>query len=489
MSLREKLGLGGALKPPTGAATTAFDDPGAGLAAVSEAEPTLALLQASPSPSAQAVTAASEGPSAAARAYQQLKNQIHLLVLRRLDVEALDRLAPDRIRDELKLMVELLLQEENIALNAAERRTLVTEIQDEMLGLGPLEPLLADPSVSDILVNTASQIYVERRGKLELTPVTFADNAHLMKIIDKIVSRVGRRVDESTPLADARLADGSRVNVIIPPLAIDGPIVSIRRFAVKPLRMGNLIENRSLSEPMAAFLAAAAEAEINIIVSGGTGSGKTTLLNILSGFISPAERVVTIEDAAELQLQQPHVVRLETRPPNIEGKGDVSQRELVRNALRMRPDRIILGEIRGGESLDMLQAMNTGHEGSMSTIHANTPRDALSRLESMIAMAGVDLPARAARGQIASAIGLVVQISRMTDGSRRVVSISEITGMESDVVLMQDIFVFKQTGVGPEGKVEGYFAATGVRSHLIDRFTARGIHLPDGLFQPTRLIV
>ncbi len=486
MSLREKLGLGGGFRPQAAnnASAMTHDDGSAG--SVVDEDTQVPVVAPSVQQPAPAVVTANESN---ARAYRQLKTQMHMLVLRRLDVEALDRLPPERIRDELKLLVEQLLQEENIALNAAERRALVSEIQDEMLGLGPLEPLLSDPTISDILINTASQVYVERRGKLELTQVVFADNAHLMKIIEKIVSRVGRRIDESSPLVDARLADGSRVNVIIPPLAIDGPIVSIRRFAVKPLRMVNLIENRSLSEHMGAFLAAAAEAEVNIIVSGGTGSGKTTLLNILSGFISTSERIVTIEDAAELQLQQPHVVRLETRPPNIEGKGDVSQRELLRNALRMRPDRIILGEIRGAESLDMLQAMNTGHEGSMSTIHANSPRDALSRLESMIAMAGVDLPARAARGQIASAIGVVVQVNRLTDGARRVTNISEITGMEGDVVLMQDLFVFKQTGMGAEGKVEGYFAATGVRSRLMERFAARGVHLPDDIFQPTRHLV
>ena len=336
------------------------------------------------------VAAVPEANPATSKAYRQLRAQIHQQVLRRLDIEALDRLAPERLRDELRLLVEQLLHEESIALNANERRVLVTEIQDEMLGLGPLEPLLQDPAVSDILVNTASQVYVERHGKLELTSVTFSDNAHLMKIIEKIVSRVGRRVDESSPMVDARLEDGSRVNAIIPPLAIDGPILSIRRFSATPLQMGNLLAYRSLTEDMAVFLAAAAQAEVNVIVSGGTGSGKTTLLNILSSYIPHSERIVTIEDAAELQLQQPHVVRLETRPANVEGRGEITQRSLVRNALRMRPDRIILGETRGSEALDMLQAMNTGHEGSMTTIHANTARDGLSRLESMIAMAGVD---------------------------------------------------------------------------------------------------
>jgi pilus assembly protein CpaF len=316
--------------------------------------------------------------------------------------------------------------------------------------------------------------------------VTFDDDDHLMKIIDKIVSRVGRRVDESSPMVDARLPDGSRVNAIIPPLAIDGPILSIRRFATVPLQMHNLVGYESLSQDMAQFLGALAQAKINILISGGTGSGKTTLLNILSSYIQASERIVTIEDAAELQLQQPHVVRLETRPPNIEGRGEVTQRALVRNALRMRPDRIILGETRGAEALDMLQAMNTGHEGSMTTIHANAPRDALARLESMVAMAGVDLPLRAARAQIASAISVIVQGSRLTDGSRRIVSVQEITGMEGDTVTMQEIFAFRQTGVAGDGKVQGYFAATGIRPRLWERLVTHGIHLPETLFAPTR---
>ncbi|TXD96311.1 CpaF family protein, partial [Mitsuaria sp. TWR114] len=347
------------------------------------------------------------------QAYQATKFRIHQLLLGRLDLEAMDGLGADALRDELRQMVERLLFEENLVLNAAERRALVRDIQYEMLGFGPIEPLLADPTVSDILVNTHAQVYVERRGRLELTDVRFADDDHLLKIIDKIVSRIGRRVDEASPMVDARLPDGSRVNAIIPPLAIDGPILSIRRFAAVPLKAENLIEFKSISAEMARFLAALSQARANILISGGTGSGKTTLLNILSGAIPHNERIVTIEDAAELQLQQPHVVRLETRPPNIEGRGEVAQRALVRNALRMRPDRIILGETRGAEALDMLQAMNTGHEGSMTTVHANTPRDALARLESMIAMAGVDLPAKAARAQIASAIGVIVQANRL----------------------------------------------------------------------------
>ena len=425
------------------------------------------------------------GP-ALTRAYQAVKAQIHQLLLQRIDLEAMESLSPERLKDELRQMVERLLAEENLVLNAGERRSLVRDIQFEMLGYGPLEPLLADPTVSDILVNTHKQIYLERHGRLELTDVSFDDDDHLMKIIDKIVSRVGRRVDESSPMVDARLPDGSRVNAIIPPLAIDGPILSIRRFAAVPLQMHNLVGYESLSQDMAQFLGALSQAKINLLISGGTGSGKTTLLNILSSYIPASERIVTIEDAAELQLQQPHVVRLETRPPNIEGRGEVTQRALVRNALRMRPDRIILGETRGAEALDMLQAMNTGHEGSMTTVHANAPRDALARLESMVAMAGVDLPLRASRAQMASAISVIVQGSRLTDGSRRIVSVQEITGMEGDTVTMQEIFAFRQTGVAGDGKVQGYFAATGIRPRLWERLVTHGIHLPETLFAPTR---
>jgi pilus assembly protein CpaF len=423
------------------------------------------------------------------RAYQETKARIHQLLLGRLDLEAMESLSQDSLKEELRQMVERLLAEENLVLNAGERRNLVRDIQYEMLGFGPLEPLLADPTVSDILVNTHQQIYVERKGRLELADITFIDDAHLLKIIDKIVSRMGRRVDESSPMVDARLPDGSRVNAIIPPLAIDGPILSIRRFSAVPLQIDNLVEFRSMSAEMAQFIGALSEAKVNILISGGTGSGKTTLLNILSGYIPAAERVVTIEDAAELQLQQPHVVRLETRPPNIEGRGEVTQRALVRNALRMRPDRIILGETRGPEALDMLQAMNTGHEGSMTTVHANTPRDALARLESMIAMAGVDLPARAARAQIASAIGVVIQANRLSDGTRKLTSIQEITGMEGDTLTMQEIFAFKQTGVAANGAVEGHFSATGVRPRFWERLMTRGISLPETLFAPVRRVV
>jgi pilus assembly protein CpaF len=394
--------------------------------------------------------------------YQQLKHHLHQTLLERIDLERLQQLSADQFRRELSHLVERLIDDEKIMVNQAERRQLVIDMQNEMLGFGPLEPLLADPTVSDILVNTHSQIYVERRGKLELTPITFNDDDHLLKVIEKIVSRVGRRIDESSPMVDARLPDGSRVNAIIPPLALDGPMLSIRRFSVKPLTVTDLVRLRSLTPPLSALLDALSKAKVNILISGGTGSGKTTLLNVLSGFIPTDERIVTIEDAAELQLQQPHVIRLETRPPNIEGKGEISQRALVKNALRMRPDRIILGEVRGSEALDMLQAMNTGHEGSFATIHANSPRDALARLENMVGMANANLGQRAVRQQIASAITVVIQILRFTDGSRKLVSLQEVTGMEGETITMQEIFQFKRSGVSSEGKVLGHFCATGI---------------------------
>jgi pilus assembly protein CpaF len=428
----------------------------------------------------------SDTPAQASQAYQQMKARLHQLLLARLDLEALESLSAERLREELAVLVERLLLEENVIVNANERRNLVRDIQHEMLGLGPLEALLADPTISDILVNGSQQVYVERRGQLSLTDITFADDAHLMKIIDKIVSRVGRRVDESTPMADARLPDGSRVNVIVPPLALDGPVMSIRRFSVVPLTMQDLVTYKTLTIEMAQVLQALANAEMNLLISGGTGSGKTTLLNIMSGFIDPGERIVTIEDAAELQLRQPHIVRLETRPPNIEGKGEITQRSLVRNALRMRPDRIILGETRGAEALDMLQAMNTGHEGSMTTVHANTARDALARLENMLAMGGMNLPPKVARGQIASAINVVIQTNRLTDGRRKLISISEITGLEGDMISMQDIFTFKQTGVDADGAVRGYFQASGVRPRFMERLKERGITLPESLYDPSR---
>lgn len=418
--------------------------------------------------------------------YLEVRKRIHQLLLDRVDLTRLQKLRNEQIGEELKPLIEQLIAEEHLALNEQERRNLVRDIRWEMLGLGPLEPLLDDPTISDILVNTHRKVYVERNGRLELTSVTFQDDAHLMKIIDKIVSRIGRRVDESSPMVDARLPDGSRVNAIIPPLAIDGPILSIRRFSVTPYKMADLLRFKTLTEPMAETLAALSRAKVNMIISGGTGSGKTTLLNILSAGIPPEERIITIEDAAELQLQQPHVVRLETRPPNIEGKGEVTQRALVRNALRMRPDRIILGEVRGAEAFDMLQAMNTGHEGSMVTIHANSPRDALARLENMLTMASMSLTIKAMRQQISSAISVIVQTARLVDGRRKIISIQEITGMEGDMITMQEIFSFRQTGLSPEKGVEGYFSASGVRPMFQERLRAFGIRLPDEYFDPTR---
>ncbi|MCA3192953.1 MULTISPECIES: CpaF family protein [unclassified Cupriavidus] len=421
----------------------------------------------------------------ATAAYQQLKMDIHAAIIERVELEKLQRLTPEQVKRELAILVERIVDERNIPLNEAERRRLVSDVRDEMLGYGPLEPLLADPTVSDILVNTASKVYVERRGRLELTDVTFQDDAHLMKVIDKMVSRVGRRVDESSPMVDARLPDGSRINAIIPPSAVDGPLLSIRRFAVNPLMVKDLVELQTLTPPMAQLIEAMVRAKLNILISGGTGSGKTTMLNILSGFIPESERIVTIEDAAELQLRQDHVLRLETRPPNIENRGEITQRSLVRNALRMRPDRIILGEVRGAEALDMLHAMNTGHEGSLATIHANTPRDALTRLENMVSMAGLSLPPRTMRQQITSAITVILQVSRLSDGRRKLMSIQEVTGMESEVVNMQEIFTFKRTGVDAEGRVKGYFCATGVRPQFSDRLQAFGLSVPERLYEPS----
>jgi pilus assembly protein CpaF len=420
--------------------------------------------------------------------YKLLKSRMHLMLLEKFDLAALEALPPDQLRHEIAVMVERLLADEQAVINDAERATLIRDIQHEMLGFGPLELLMADPSVSDILVNSWQQIYVERQGRLELTPVTFTDEKHLLRIIDKIVSLIGRRIDESSPMVDARLPDGSRVNAVIPPVSIDGPMMSIRRFAHIPLRMENLIGDhyKTMTPDMGMMLEGLTKSKVNMLISGGTGAGKTTLLNILSGFIPELERVVTIEDAAELQMQQPHVVRMETRPPNIEGKGEVTQRALVRNALRMRPDRIVIGEVRGAEAFDMLQAMNTGHEGSLTTIHANTPRDALSRLENMIGMANLNLPHRAARQQIASAITVVIQVLRLIDGRRKITSIQEITGMEGDMITMQEIFAFRQTGLSASGQVQGHFQATGVRPKFTDRLRSFGVQLPDAMFDPTR---
>ncbi|QCU32914.1 CpaF family protein [Burkholderia pseudomallei] len=422
----------------------------------------------------------------AREAYQKLRRQMHGAVLERVELERLSRLPAEQVRNEIATLIARILDEEKLLANDLERRQLTIDIYDEMFGFGPLESLLRDPSVSDILVNTASAVYVERYGRLELTDVTFYDDAHLMKVIEKIVSRVGRRIDESSPMVDARLPDGSRVNAIIPPSAIDGPLMSIRRFAVNPLKMDDLVNFQTLTPPMAQLLEALARAKVNVLVSGGTGSGKTTLLNILSGFIPDDERIVTIEDAAELQLQQHHVLRLETRPPNIEGKGEITQRTLVRNALRMRPDRIILGEVRGAEALDMLNAMNTGHEGSLATIHANTPRDELTRLENMIGVAGLALPPKTMRQQISSALSVVVQTARLTDGKRKIISIQELTGMEGEIINMQEIFTFKRTGLDASGNVLGYFTATGVQPKFTERLTAFGIQLPDAMYDPAR---
>jgi pilus assembly protein CpaF len=421
-------------------------------------------------------------------AYKALKGRMHLKLLDKVDLTVLETLPPDVLRQEIAVLVERLLAEEQAVINEAERGSLIRDIQHEMLGFGPLELLMADPTVSDILVNNYRQIYVERRGRLEMTDVTFTDERHLLRIIDKIVSLVGRRIDESSPMVDARLPDGSRVNAVIPPVAIDGPMISIRRFAHIPLKMENLIGDtlKTLTPEMGQMLEGLIKSKVNMLISGGTGAGKTTLLNILSGYIPETERVVTIEDAAELQMQQPHVIRMETRPMNIEGKGEITQRALVRNALRMRPDRIVIGEVRGAEAFDMLQAMNTGHEGSLTTIHANTPRDAVSRLENMIGMANLNLPHRAARQQIASAITVVIQVLRMIDGKRKVTSIQEITGMEGDVITMQEIFSFRQTGLGTDGSVQGHFQASGVRPKFSDRLRAFGIALPDSMFDPTR---
>lgn len=414
--------------------------------------------------------------------FQDLKARIHRRLIDTLDLGKLDLLSSDELAREIGYIIESLIVEEGVPLNQAEKERLVVEVQHETFGLGPLEPLLSDPAISDILVNNCSSVYIERKGKLEKTNIIFRDNKHLMQIIERIVSRVGRRIDESSPYVDARLPDGSRVNAIIPPLAIDGPVLSIRRFGVDPLRMSDLLLIGSIDERMKVVLEGAVRTRLNIIISGGTGTGKTTLLNVLSEYIPRSERIVTIEDSAELILKQEHVVRLETRPPNIEGRGEVTQRELVRNALRMRPDRIILGEVRGGEALDMLQAMNTGHDGSMSTIHANTSRDALARLDTMVLMAGMDLPERAVREQIAAAINIIIQLVRFSDGTRRVTKLSEITGMEGNTIVMQDVFVFDQKGIDKDGKVVGEYKATGIRPRFAERFKVSGYELPEGIF-------
>jgi pilus assembly protein CpaF len=415
--------------------------------------------------------------------YQQLKSRIHQKLVERLDVQNLRTLPADTVRQEVRILIRDLCSAEKSLINSADQERLMDDVMDETFGLGPLEMLLKDSSVSDILVNRFDKIYVERKGKLELSEVAFRDNAHLRQIIDRIVAMVGRRVDETSPMVDARLADGSRVNAIIPPLALDGCAMSIRRFGGKPLQAEDLIKHGAFPAEFMEFMSAAVRARCNVVISGGTGSGKTTLLNSLSRYIGVTERVITIEDAAELQLQQPHVVRLETRPSNIEGKGEVTQRDLVKNCLRMRPDRVIIGECRSGETLDMLQAMNTGHEGSMTTVHANTPRDALSRIEVMIAMAGYDIPTRALRQQTASAINIIIQAQRLAGGKRKVTKISEITGMEGELIQMHDLFSFEQTGVDEQGGAVGRFIGHGIRPKCVERIESRGIKLPPELFQ------
>jgi pilus assembly protein CpaF len=422
-------------------------------------------------------------PGSGADRWFGIRSQIHLKLLNSLSPDQLKSLTKEGMREQVGNVVERLIADDQIPMTIAERERLIEEVLDEVFGLGPLEPLLTDPTISDILVNTYKQVYVERRGLLELTNVTFRDDQHLLRIIDKIVSQVGRRIDESTPMVDARLSDGSRVNAIIGPLAVDGPILSIRRFSTDKLMPPDLVERMSLTQGMMELLEAAVKARLNIIIAGGTGSGKTTLLNALSAFINGKERIVTIEDAAELQLKQPHVVRLETRPANLEGNGAVRQRELLVNSLRMRPDRIVVGEVRGEEALDMLQAMNTGHDGSLTTVHANAPRDAISRLEVMVSLANANMQLVSIRQQIASAVHVLVQAARLSDGSRRVVAITEVTGMEGEIVTLQDLFVFERRGLDPDGKVVGRFAATGIRPKFYEKLLSAGIRLRPDLFE------
>jgi pilus assembly protein CpaF len=422
--------------------------------------------------------------------YQALKGRVHEELLGRLNLERLARVKREDAEPEIRSLIVNLLDREsqNTPLSLFERDSLIVDVLHEIFGLGPLEALLRDPEISDILVNRYNQVYIERNGRLEETDIVFQNDAHLFRIIERIVSMVGRRIDESSPMVDARLQDGSRVNAVIPPLALDGPCMSIRRFRTDRIGAQDLVERESLTQPMLDFLKGVVAARLNVVVSGGTGAGKTTLLNALSSFISEKERIVTIEDAAELTLRQRHVVRLETRPPNIEGQGAVRQRQLVVNSLRMRPDRIIVGEVRGEEALDMLQAMNTGHDGSLTTIHANTPRDALYRLDTMVAMANLNIPDRAVRQQIASAVNLIVQVSRMADGTRKVTAISELTGMEQDVITMQEIFRFERTGLTPQGKVTGRFRATGIRPKCAERLETMGLRLPIEMFEHVHVV-
>ncbi|WP_372634021.1 CpaF family protein [Alcanivorax jadensis] len=419
--------------------------------------------------------------------FSAVQKKVHSLLMERLDLRQMEKMEDKLVRQQIRQSLRDLIDDNGFVLNEHEQSVLIENVENEVLGMGPLEPLLRDPSISDILINTADTCYIERHGVLEKVNIRFQNNDHLMRIIQKIAGAVGRRVDESSPMVDARLMDGSRVNAIIPPLAVDGPLLSIRKFAVDPLTVTDLMNFRSITQPIADFLKAAVKARTNILISGGTGSGKTTLLNVVSGFIPANERILTIEDSAELQLQQPHVGRLETRPPNIEGKGAVVARDLVRNALRMRPDRIVVGEVRGEEALDMLQAMNTGHDGSLSTIHANSARDGISRLEHMIGMAGVSISPNVIRQQIAAALDLIVQTERLSDGRRAVISVQEITGMEQNVVNMQEIFQFKRLGVDENGKVLGEFRASGIRPMMMQRIKERGIPLDEGIFDPERV--
>ena len=417
--------------------------------------------------------------------YNSKKAHLHQSLISRIDLSSLEILSPKELRQKIRDVVTKLIVDEGLTINDQERLEIIIDLQNEVLGLGPLEPLLADPTISEIMVNKFDTVYVERKGKLQLSETAFDDEDHLLRIIDKIVSRVGRRIDESSPMADARLPDGSRVNAIIPPLALDGSCLTVRRFSAIPLQMQDLIDKNSVTDDMAELLAGLVKAKTNILISGGTGSGKTTLLNILSGYIPESERIITIEDTAELQLQQPHVVRLETRQANIEGRGEVSMRVLVKNSLRMRPNRVVIGEVRGEEVIDMLQAMNTGHDGSLATIHANNPRDALGRLENLISMSGVNMPSRSQRQQISSAIQVIVQVNRVSDGTRKITSITELTGIEGEVITMQEIFKYNQLDVNAEGIVQGDFSATGVRPKLAELLKSRGVEFREDMFDPT----
>ncbi len=452
-----------------------------GFSPAAKAEP----ATAPPVPLPPATPPARVKAEAAAFDLLDAKLRVHAKLIDELDLSALDKLDDETMRRRVRGIIGEIIRKEEMALSSAEEVLFADAVMDEMTGLGPIEPLLKDDSIADILINGYNQVYVERHGKLQLAPVRFADNDHLLRIVQRIVAAVGRRVDESQPLVDARLLDGSRVNAAVLPIAIDGPLVSIRKFSKSPLTMDKLVEFGAIPRPVADFILGAVKCRASTVISGGTGSGKTTLLNALSSAISPDERLITIEDAAELQLQQPHVARMETRPPNIEGKGEIRQRELVKNALRMRPDRVILGEVRSEEAFDMLQAMNTGHEGSMATIHANNPRDALTRLEQMVMMGGMKISEEAIRGQIASAVNFIVQATRLSDGSRKVVSIAEITGMEGSVVQLQEIFKFERTGTAENGKVQGHFAATGLRPKFLDEMERRGVFMPPGMFDPS----